>query len=64
MQGYMICAALSSSPSSRPMMVPHRFMRPRLLRLAMSITRVQYSSGFLLISSEALRKSTCNVVGW
>ena len=33
-------------------------MRFRLLRRAMSITRLQYSSGRLLISSDALRNCT------
>lgn len=60
MQGYMICAALSSSSSPLPIIVPHRLILVRLLRLAMSMTSVQYSPGRLLISSEALRKSTCS----
>ena len=58
MQGYMIWAALSSSSSPRPMIWPQRLMRVTVLRLAMSITSVQYSPGCLLISSEALRNST------
>ena len=59
MQGYMICAADSSSDSVRPMICPHRKMRFRLFLLAMSITSVQYSSGLLFISSEVFRNSTC-----
>ena len=58
-QGYMIWAALNSSSSPLPMMVPHRLTRVRVFRLAISITSVQYSSGCLLISSDALINTTC-----
>jgi hypothetical protein len=58
MQGYMIWAALSSSLSARPMIWEQRRMRFRLLRRAMSMTRVQYSSGEALMTSLLLRNST------
>ena len=61
MQGYMIWAALSSSLSFLPMMVQQRFILDTVFDLAMSITSCQYSSGFLLISSEALKNRTCSV---
>lgn len=44
MHGYMIWAALRSSLSPRPMICEQRRMRFRLLRRAMSMTSVQYSS--------------------
>lgn len=54
----MIWAALSSSLSFLPMMVQQRLILVTVFVLAMSITSCQYSSGFLLISSEALRNWT------
>lgn len=47
--------------TDRPMMVQHRKMRASLNFVAMSITLVQYSSGRLLISSDAHRNSTLSM---
>lgn len=59
MHGYMIWAALNSSSSFLPMIEQHLLILVRVFTFAISMTNVQYSSGFLLISSEALKNWTC-----
>mmetsp|Transcript_32231 Transcript_32231/g.44959 ORF Transcript_32231/g.44959 Transcript_32231/m.44959 type:complete len:213 (+) Transcript_32231:861-1499(+) len=56
--GYRIWAEGISSPSPLPIIVAHLFTRAMLLLRAISITNIQYSFGFLFISSEAQRNST------
>jgi hypothetical protein len=58
MQGYMIWAAGRSSPSFLPMMVAHLLILEIEAFLEISMTVDQYSSGLLLISSEAQRNFT------
>lgn len=49
MHGYRICAELISPASARPMICPHLCTRDKLFNRAISITRLQYSFGRLLI---------------
>mmetsp|Transcript_45318 Transcript_45318/g.144215 ORF Transcript_45318/g.144215 Transcript_45318/m.144215 type:complete len:202 (-) Transcript_45318:364-969(-) len=58
MHGYMICAALSSSVSLRPMIWLQRITRCSVFLRAMSSTMGQYSWPRLLISSLDQRNST------
>ena len=58
MQGYKIYDVGTSSPSDLPMICPHFLILVMLNFLAMSMTRDQYSSARLLISSEAQRNYT------
>ena len=58
MQGYKMFDVGMSSPSALPMIMQHFLMRVILHFLEMSITRDQYSSARLLISSEAHKNYT------
>lgn len=58
MHGYIICAGLNSSSSSRPIILQQRRIRFSVLRRAMSITIDQYFSGCFEIYSAVQRNFT------